>query len=727
MNIPFWLPVGHVLKYDARKMRFEDAIGSGILRFRYIDGDEEIVLVPIGKDGTLSMPTVEWMITQFRSGMVSDDDFNAHITDRNEENLKLDRAACIDIDKKSGWRFDWADAARRDKIVRTDQHAKAWIAENDYGGKKPAPSSMLRWMRILDIHNGRIGALVSTAGRLKGQSQLSDIEDRLVHKHALRYWRSNGLNGHLNNKDDAAALMISEWDVLKEMGIHDLGDQPPSAETVRKRINDLECYSTHASRFGCSSADKRFTLSGEPVPVARPFERMFMDGVEWEHSVFYSDELKIPAAKMKSVITMDAFSQWVPPHPTFAGQYRSQWGLAALRGILLPPNMTEEEIAADPELAMFYGLPSDIMYDRDRTMIAPRLVPGALKVFSTIELAEAYHSDAKAKLENYNKFVKASLRKVRGRILGARDQHDVRYNPLKDTGVTRAQYVDLIESCRRQWNSTPKSSLGHRSPNDLMRDFIQSGQMRLAHPEEVRRTFASTPPKKCQLNTNGLIYDNILYRHCRDDGSKALSANFHKTSFADRIKSGAKVDVTIRVWDDDIDMIEVFDDVNKKYFPMWSTDPGYTGGLNRWEHHIYQKALKSVDGRTYRDRLRNKGKHLNDRQETLSGKSFREREESVELLAAEEIRLSGKRGQNPDCAKVPELHIPTTVDGAQREDIPSPPPQRAVGDDLHGADDLRSNPSKALKRELGEEDELDTPINPSWSFDDSAVDDEDDI
>lgn len=730
MTIPFWLPEGHVLKYGNRLMRFSEALGEGILRFRYADGDEEIVLVPVGKDGALGMPTVAWIIGQFRAGFVVDPEYDPEVTDRREKVLHLDRAACLAIDSKSGWRFDWADGAIRDGIKKTEPDAKVWIARNDKGGDKPQPRSLLRWMRRLKLAGGRIGALVNTAGREKGHSQLPDIEDRLVHKWAMRYWRPNGLNGRLAHADDAAAMVVADWDVLKEMGVPYLSTEAPSAETVRCRIRSLECYSTYASRHGRPAADRMFSPSGEPVEVYQPFERIFMDGVEWEHSVHYLEALKIPVAKMKSTIAMDAFAQFIFPHPTFAGAFRPQFGLAALRSVMMPPTMTEEEIAEDPEAALVYSLPSDVVYDRDRTMISPRMVPGAIKIFSTVELAEAYHHDAKGKLENYHKFVKASLAQIPGRILGPRVRHDLGYDPIANTQVTRAQYVDVIEQCRRQWNTTSKKSLGYRSPMDIMKAFLRNGSARLTDPKEVMRTFASVPKKPCVLTNNGLVYDNVHYRFNREGVGKALSSNYHRTSFAKRLRETAKIEVWPRVWDDDIDMIEVLDEENREYFPMWSTDPGYTGGLNRWEHHIYQKELRAGGhgGTTSRDRLRAKAKSLNQRQKTLTGKSFREREAPIEMLEAEERRLSGKRGADPGCAQVPELHIPTHIDGAQREDIPMPPPQskdeeQRTGSN-EGADDVRSDPSKSISEELGDADALLDP-HARWTFD-ATNDDRDD-
>ncbi len=728
MKIPFFLPVGHVLKYGGRRMRFEEELGDGILRFRYVDGDQENVLVPVGRGGGLGMPTVVWMIEQFRAGRVVDPDFGDNVGPRREDLLGLDRPACIAIDPLSGWRFDWADATLGAAIKKTEESVKAFIAKNDFGGRKPSPRSLLRWMRTLKLAGGRIGALVSTAGREKGQSQLSDVEDRLVHKWAIRYWRPSSLNGRLAHKEDATALMVAEWDELKEMGIPFMADEPPCAETMRRRINSLHCRSTHASRYGTPAADRLFSPSDEPVEASTPFERIYMDGVEWEHAVHYSEEMRIPAAKMRSVIAMCAFSQFVFPHPTFAGAFRPQMGMAALRNVMLPPPMTEDEIAADPEAALFYSLPSDVVYDRDRTMLSPRMVPGAIKLFSTAELLEAYHSDGKSKLENYNKYVKQSLSKVRGRILGPRIKYEIGYDPLAHAESSRTQYIDMVEQCRKHWNRTQKTSLGNRSPNDIMRAFIASGAVKLTDPNEVARTFASTPTKKMVLTTNGLTYDNVHYRFNRDGVGKALSSNHRNVPFGERLTGTAKILVSIRVWDDDIDFIEVYDEENREYFRMWSTDPGYTGGLTRWEHQIYQKALRSAGGRTKRNAQRERAKFLNERQRTLTGKSFRERAADVELLEAEERRLSGRRGLNFDCATVPELGIRTHIDGAGREDLPMPPPQKRdpapAFDTPDGADDRRSDPSRKVSEDLGDADAV---VRPSWNFKDAtAEDDEED-
>ena len=89
----------------------------------------------------------------------------------------------------------------------------------------------------------------------------------------------------------------------------------------------------------------------------------------------------------------------------------------------------------------------------------------------------------------------------------------------------------------------------------------------------------------------------------------------------------------------------------------------------------------------------------------------------VELLAEEEMRLSGKRAANPGCAQVPELRIPTRIDNAKRDDVPKVPPQpRDEVDVGEGGHDLRSDPSRDVARELGDDEAILGAANVSWDF-----------
>lgn len=111
-------------------------------------------------------------------------------------------------------------------------------------------------------------------------------------------------------------------------------------------------------------------------------------------------------------------------------------------------------------------------------------------------------------------------------------------------------------------------------------------------PLEIINLLASVPRERQVMTKDGLVYDGVRYRFSPERTTTALSANYHRTPHRYRLKGTAKIFVRIRCWDGNIDRIEVIDDDTGEGFSMWSTNPLYTGGLSRWEHHQYQEMMR---------------------------------------------------------------------------------------------------------------------------------------
>lgn len=687
-RIPFFLPQGTVLIHRIYgRLLFVGHLGGWVLHFFRAGLEDEGPFQLLTDAGKLAMPTVDWVLKEFAAGDLYDPNEPAAIERREARFLGLDRAACIARDPKSAYRHDWGLAALKAGVPKSGDKIAAWLKTavlerrsgdpEEFGkmlARKPVPRSLIRWMGKLEDGGLRIGACVNRSGREPGQSQLSDIEDRLVHKAALTY----SADSRIASIDEAAALGTRWWHELKDQGEEGLADHPPTAETYRLRIRSLDCKTTMELRSGKHAASRFFDAKGEPVPATRPFERVFMDGTEYEHACIYSEDWPIPSNKVKGVSAMDACTSYVFPSVVFAGPYRAEMGIKAALNIMTPPVVTAEEIAADPFVAMIFSTPNDLVGDNDRTLIPPAIVPAAVTLLSSVQLAGVYRHNVKSRLEFYHKFVKRQLRGLRGRVLGPTRYPDPRYDPLTSSDVTRAQYAQMIEQARQKWNHAPRRRFGNKSPYQLMVEYISSVGARLIDPGEVRRHFASTPADKMLLTNNGLVYDQILYRWNPPGVEEILGNNHRKTPFAKRIEGSAKAYVTIRVYDGDLAMIEVLDETTGKYHAMWSTNPRYTAGLSRWEHAQYCAMLKAGKGGAISEnaRLALKAKSLIAFDQDMPNAEFRARANMVALMEAEEVRIaSGARASKPDYASVPELGIPTIIAGEDRADTPRPPPQ----------------------------------------------------
>lgn len=199
---------------------------------------------------------------------------------------------------------------------------------------------------------------------------------------------------------------------------------------------------------------------------------------------------------------------------------------------------------------------------------------------------------------------------------------------------------------------------------------------------DIRRIFASTPAGRRVLTVNGLEYDYVHYRHNPDGVARVIDANHRFTPFADRLQEDGKVLVHIRVWDFDIDMIEILDDLNGEWHRLWSTDPDYTGGLSRWEHHLYLDFLAASDRGRKRQRgrvmVKAKQKFLREFDGEIEKLGIRARGKRFALIEAEERRArelaDRATDQEGDGGKAASS-VGIMPGGRNRKDAPTPPRQ----------------------------------------------------
>lgn len=671
----------------------------------------ELFVVYLSDSEHPEMADIAWFLSEWFNERIK---FGAAIEEDNgsARYLELDTQACVSRNARSMWKMLWAKAAIEAGAVTTPDPLQDWIdaapipkipgwdPDVAYSGSTPnwryAPKlsalmktrprsrTLSRAMATYHVHGDLIGAFMPNAGRKYGVSQLPRKVDRLVVR-AVELYYDEDPDKRLVNKEDAAALVKRWWDILKARGELGIGEEAPVFETIRNRINREETYANYAKRHGKARADKKFTPSGEPIEVSRPFERVYMDGTVFRHAVLFNENYTVPSAKMKGVYAMDAFALYVFKPSIFCGPFRPEMAIQAALNVMCPPQMMEDEIREDPAGAQIFGIPSMFMYDNEKAMLPPRLVPG-MSIISTVQLAAAYHHDAKSELESFFDFPKARVDKFKGKIYGPKTDRDLRVNPLKEANMTRAQYADELEQARLEWNCTAKKCLNGKSPNEVMLEYIASRGAHHANPNVIRREFAETPEGENILTDDGLVYENVRYRWNRDGTQEITDNNYYKTSFSKRLKNNIKVFVSIRVWSGNRDHIEILDSFTGRYHRFYSVDPGYTGGLSFWEHNEYRKMLGN-DGRGPKvDKTRilakSKRKALRAHDSELDSMGFKSRATPTGLLECEERRQKEIESADLPFAETASPNpIPINITSQNRSDIPKPPPQPRNGDE----------------------------------------------
>ena len=494
-GLPLPVRAGQAIRYQGAALIFHGFVGE---RLHLTDEAGVVFLIHDKELDSQAMPDEYWLWQEFLNGRAS---ITASGELRRDRLERLDIAAAIVRDPVSLKRYNWARMARAAGLRQNQAKVQAWINAtpcpavppvtfsvkdklhhltimnklNASFAVKPKARQLIEWMKLLQSGNG-IGAFVNKSGRPLGYSQLPPKVDLLVERVKELYWENPA---DFPSIEDAAAVVLRWWEMLAERGEPEIGAEPPTYETVRRRIRKSETFENYAMRYGKHAARAKFAPKGEPIPVTRPFERIYMDGVEFEHYTRYSDEWQELAGKMKGIAAMDAYSLFRWPYSIFYGPYRPEMSVEALMHVFVPSAMTAEDIEADPT-TLIHGVPATIVFDNDRALLPPSLVPH-LMLLGEVELLGVYHPNGKSPLEGSFKHDKQRLAEIKGRVLPPRRNKDPRYDPAKEADRTKAQYVARVEQARRDWNRTPKVSLGDRSPNDVMMEYLRTTGVQRYH------------------------------------------------------------------------------------------------------------------------------------------------------------------------------------------------------------------------------------------------------
>ncbi|MBX9925636.1 MAG: hypothetical protein K2Y05_04705, partial [Hyphomicrobiaceae bacterium] len=362
------------------------------------------------------------------------------------------------------------------------------------------------------------------------------------------------------------------------------------------------------------------------------------------------------------------------------------------------PVLTEEAMAANPLHVLFFGRQGRLRGDNDKAIIPPSAIGNLANVIGRVELAKIYGSDEKSNVENYFGFLKRRLDGEPGTVLSARSRRrSIRRDPMAEASMTRAGFAQKLEALRLEWNDTGHNALGGRTPNEVKLEYISANRIRFNTPSDVRRNLGRTV--EGILTTDGVVFDNITYRWNREGITQTLSRNLAQQAFSQRLEGTAKRNVWLRVFDWNLDAIEIMDEASNDFVELWSDDPDYTQFLTRYEHKFHQSCVLdgSTGAQTAEQRALRRAASIEKQWQDLHNQPYAVAKKAGAILERAEIREKALNiAHDPDLTDFSSFMIPTDIGGAGRADVPQGPTQTRKAD----ADgDTPSQPKK--KRNAG--------------------------
>jgi hypothetical protein len=544
--------------------------------------------------GELSAPTVDWMCQAYGEGQLHLIGSLENATQRQARFALYDPDACAARDPKSPWRFTLAWKASAAGIPKTDRDYNAWLDINygrnaeDKNYRRPSASTLRRWVRSIENGDKRVGRLVSQAGRARGRSQLEPVVDNLLTEAALMYWSSK--RGKMVHAQAWLATTIYELNAA--LPDADGRTEPyvvPSKESLRKRINRLQCHDTVAAKFGKSHADKQFKASGEPMHVDHILQVALMDATTLEQVIVFDENWRLPACKVRITPLLDASSHAILGFSLYAGPNRHETSVEAILSCMQPTDYSPEALEFCPDLRYVFGRPSAILPDNEKALIGPSSLPGLNEAGITLLLPPIEMPTAKAVIERFFRTLKEELAQLPGTVIDPKRAKDLDYDAVGSASLTLHQLRAIVTQVIAKYNTTPSKGLDNRSPVDVwMEQARRRATPAFENIDDVRRILGRT--YDAILTRDGVELDGIRYRDATK--VKSLLDNLaNTTAFRSRRRDGsATVKVKARRNDGNLDVIYIHDSLTNEFVALPSTQPIYTDKLTAWEHHQFRNA-----------------------------------------------------------------------------------------------------------------------------------------
>ncbi len=696
-GLDYGLAAGREFWHGTARVRLERIEADGGLDLR--SSKTGALLVVRNPDGTTARPTVEWLRAEYAAGRLSSVVGSKEtVSERQARFLSMDASSASIRDAKATWRHSLAWRASSDRVVCTDASCAEWLAANygilpgDLAFPRPSGSSLRRWMRAMRKGGMRIGALVSQAGRPRNHSQLPPEVDAALNEAALFFYSAGpgfsqaAADAHL----DGLVCRLNEENPGRSF-------RKPSRQSLRLRIEKLECIETWEAKYGRDAAERKYRGAGEPLLVDHVLEICLMDATELEQIVTFDENRTIPCLKMRIVAVLDCLTHTLFGWHVYAGPNRAETSAQAVLHCLEPNKFPPRMVQMHPQLRLAFGRPAALLPDNEKALIGPDTLPGYNAAGMVVIPAPVGMPTAKAALERFFRTLKGILASLPGTLVDPRRASELGFEMVEGMAemTMHELRVHVAQAAAEHNVSASKGLPGGMSPIEML--ALRSGT-RATDPFEdasfVRANLCSH--FEAYLTRNGVEKDGIRYRD-----AAAIDVLYNNN--AGRMGGARKSHgfrMRARRADGDMDRIEIYDEHAERWTVLPSTQPGYTAGLSYWEHLQYAQAAKrrreAFGSQTARLKSMQETRRLHE--EMLPKSKFRARAKMGALLASPHLReLAGKPlftvspiEQHPDTLEggattprvkhAPDPHTPSPSDGwdddARFED----------GDDV-GADD----------------------------------------
>jgi putative transposase len=175
-------------------------------------------------------------------------------------------------------------------------------------GTRPPTSTVRTWFGRVRGGMATMDELFSMSGRVPRRNGLDPEVDAIIDEERRRYWANLGYK--IVDVESAVSTRI-ETENLTRLA----NNQPPLArpgkETIRRRVNEMECRDTYAEKYGGKAARRKYDGSGNGIQSCRILQIGLMDDTVVDLVTCLDADRGMVAGRPYLTVLIDVYSRCV--------------------------------------------------------------------------------------------------------------------------------------------------------------------------------------------------------------------------------------------------------------------------------------------------------------------------------------------------------------------------------------------------------------------------------
>lgn len=601
MSLPVRINAGERWEFRSETLIFQRELGDDFIHFMRERNGGPFQLEDIS--GVTKWPNTAWFIEQFASGCLRRLP-NPHDAPRRRKAVGLDEDldALDKLDANARLRAfvlrgldAIGDIPRSDRAISLAL-TRLWAEQPEkacqFAGK-PCERSVRRWLKERGTFGERrLAELIARNGRVERARRLPSTILELMRRSATWYWTRLGWT-----IDDAYARFVRIIERINRWRV-ERGTlprlQPPSTETFRKEVRDLESFETYQLKHGTKKARARFKACGVGLSASRFLRLGCMDHTVLDGIAVIDSDWMLPVGRPYLTVLIDVKTRCVVG---FVLSYEPPSIYSVMECIKRAnrPKLQKTALTGEyPVLANIFGRFDEIVVDNGKEFAGTSLEDAMAELGTTIRLAPVASPTHKAIVERFFRTLNQLLNtKVPGAVFKPELLREMGYDPSKDAVLTISQLEALIYEALAVYHVKYHKGIGavparlwQQDVDDYRVDFIDDDS-------RLEKMLGKVEPSRT-VTRSGISLFGLQY-HDEGKVTGLLEDLIAFEPVLGQRKGSATVKVKVKYNPANLAEVHVWNRRRKRYVTLPCLDERYTAGISLWHHRKLQEWARNKD------------------------------------------------------------------------------------------------------------------------------------